>query len=211
MAWQPATTGRTSTRCVPPSIGNHAWLTGALINAIQVAKAVIDIGQQSAMNLVEKACETVKLALDAQADENSIDPQEVLIGLNTVIGIIGEIVPFIPTGVAEAKAISDWLTSFTDNDFTRFLDLAATHAAHLDKQHLRGSDPDALFASIDESVEEILAGNWKGWDKLESEHTYPAYQTLAVREGTMFPLVPDIADGDVPPGDFYHPSSDQYE
>ena len=93
-------------KIVPPSIGNHAWLTGALMNAIQSAKAVTDIGQQSAMNLVEKACDTVKLALDAQADENTIDPQEVLIGLNTVIGIIGEIVPFVPTGVAEAKAIS---------------------------------------------------------------------------------------------------------
>ena len=123
-----------------------------------------------------------------------------LIGLNTVIGIIGEIVPFIPTGVAEAKAISDWLTSFTDNDFTRFLDLAATHAAHLDKQHLRGSDPDALFASIDESVEEILAGNWKGWDKLESEHTYPAYQTLAAGRERCSRWSPTSRTATCPPG-----------
>ena len=198
-------------KIVPPSIGNHAWLTGALMNAIQSAKAVTDIGQQSAMNLVEKACDTVKLALDAQADENTIDPQEVLIGLNTVIGIIGEIVPFVPTGVAEAKAISDWLASFQNKDLTRYLGLAATNAAKLDKQHLRGPDPDALFASIDESVEEILAGNWKGWDHVESEHTYGAYQTLEARDGTMFPFVPDIAEGDVPPGDFHHETSTQYQ
>lgn len=198
-------------KVVPPSIGNHAWLSKALIDAIQVAKAVADIGQQSAMNLVEKGCETVKLALDAQADENTIDPQEVLIGLNTVVGILGEIVPFIPTGLTEAKAISDWLKENTDNTFTTALDLAAKHAADLDKQHLRGPDPDALFASIDESVEEIIAGNWKGWDNLESEHTHRAYQTLDAREGTMFPAVPHIADGNVPPGDFHHSSSDQYE
>jgi hypothetical protein len=197
-------------KIVPPSIGNHAWLIKALSDAIQAAKAVTDIGQLSAMNLVEKGCETVKLALDAQADENTIDPQEVLIGLNAVVGIVNDIVPFIPPGVSEtADAISKWLASHSAS--TDFLGLAAAKAETLDKQHLRGPDPDALFASIDESVEEILAGNWKGWDHVETEHTYRAYQTLGAREATMFPFVPDIAEGDVPPGDFHHSSSDQYE
>ena len=181
-----------------------------MIDAIQAAKAVTDIGQQSAMNLVEKGCDTVKLALDAQADENTIDPQEVLIGLNAVVGIVNDIAPFIPPGVSEtADAISKWLGSHTAE--TAFLGLAAERADDLDKQHLRGPDPDALFASIDESVEEILAGNWRGWDHVETEHTYRANQTLEAREGTMYPFVPDIADGNVPPGDFHHSSSEQYE
>jgi hypothetical protein len=197
-------------KVVPETIANHAWLTRTLIDATLAAKAVVDLGQQSAMNLVSSACQTAKDALDAQADENTIDPAEVLIAAHKVVGILGEIVPLLPTDLTGAKEVAKWLGSATGSEYTKYLGLAEKYAQDLDKHHLQAPDPDSLLASIDETVTEIIDGNWNGWHHIESTHTYLAYQRL---DGpvTMFPAVPDIAHGNVPPGDFHHDSSDQYE
>lgn len=198
-------------KVVPETIGNHGWLTRALIDGIVAAKTAVDLGQQSAMNLVERACETTKAALDAQADAHTVDPAEVIIAASAVIGILETITPFAPSGLTEAKQVAAWLGKITDSAYTKYLGLAAGALEGVQPHHLSAPDPESLLASIEETVGEILGGNHDGWSVVEGRHTYPAYSLLDTSGLTMFPAVPDIAAGPVPPGDFRHESSDAYD
>lgn len=202
-------------------VDNQEWLANMLMRGCAFAKGIIDAGQHSCMTTVTTMVERVQDALEQRQDAHSISPSEWIVIAETALSLV-DYIPLLdavktkPTGIDETPE-PEAGTSYGDQAkgaAEGFLGWAKDKIPEDAKYDEKASEwkPEGLAKDFSDAVDTINKNVKTHWDAFETDFVNGLKEQVDTIEKANLLVVkrPDLASGNVPPGDFHHESSDQY-
>ena len=202
-------------------VDNQEWLSDMLMRGCAFAKGIIDAGQHSCMTTVTTMVERVQDALEQRQDANSISPSEWVVIAETALSLV-DYIPLLdavktsPTGVDETPPAEggEGYGEHAKGVAEGFLGWAKDKIPEDAKYDEKASEwkPEGLATDFSDAVDKINTHVKTHWDAFETDFVNGLKEQVDKIEGANLLVVkrPDLAGGNVPPGDFHHESSDQY-
>lgn len=196
----------------------QAYLANALGYSIVACKSVVDLGQQSLMNIVDGAVATLEEALQARRNAQPVAPPDTGMEWLAVAALVTGIIAAIPTGGASLAA-----GTVTTASIVGTAAVAVSAAANAGLSYAQDAVPaeagkvatfttnraEDVFASISDGLVDLrenLRIQWSGAE--ERIAALVANSADAAADGSLFAKAPSIVRGVTPKG--FHHESESY-